>query len=402
MSPLPGGDGRVSAMPHVSLVSERLGEIQLAMRERKLEGWLLSDHRGQNRIALRALGLGPETGRMPPLRRLFYWLPSDGMPVVIAHALEIDTVPELPGEQLSYASWAELRRALERTLPTRGTVAMEHATIAASPEVARVEAGTVGLVESYGSKVVSSIDLANAFVGTLRDAEISALRRTVSSLADVRSALVAELRAGFTPEDIARAATTRIEAAGLVVVEPPMVAAGAATRSWPREHSKRPVGEREHVLVDLFAREGAGPCAHLGVVLSRGESKIAERMLRETARLRDAAVAIVQTRLGKGERLLGYEVDEVAQLEAARLERSAGIRHRTGSHVGTVPFSGEACTFDGLEISDTRAALAGHAWSVHPGLYDESFGMRSHAVLLATARGCEVLDRGQDAPLVIG
>ena len=113
-------DSRTSAMPHVSLVSERLGEIQIAMREKKLEGWLLSDHRGQNRIALRALGLGPETGRAVPLRRLFYWLPSDGMPVVIAHALELETIPDLPGEQLSYTTWAELRRALERTIPTRG------------------------------------------------------------------------------------------------------------------------------------------------------------------------------------------------------------------------------------------------------------------------------------------
>lgn len=395
-------DSRTTMTPHASLVSERLGEIQIAMREKKLEGWLLSDHRGQNRIALRALGLGPETGRTPPLRRVFYWLPSDGMPVVIAHALELETIPELPGEQLAYTTWPELRRAIERTIPSRGTIAMEHASIAASPDVSRVEAGTVGLIESYGGKVVPSIELANAFVGTLRDAEITALRRTTAALTEVRTELASKLQGAFTPVDVVRESIALIEAKKLIVVERPMVAAGAATRTWPRDVATRPIAEREHMLVDLFAREGAGPCVHLGFVMSRRESKIAERMLREATALRDAALALLEARLGKGERLLGYEVDEAARAAAAKLDRAAGTRHRTGSHIGTVPFSGEACTFDGIELSDTRQALPGHAWSVHPGLYDESFGMRAHAVVLASSRGCEILDRSADEPIVLG
>ena len=59
----------------------------------------------------------------------------------------------------------------------------------------------------------------------------------------------------------------------LTVVDRPMVAAGNATRSWPRDVSTRPVAEREHVLLDVFAREGDGPCAHLGLVITRKESK---------------------------------------------------------------------------------------------------------------------------------
>ncbi len=166
----------------IPLVSERLGEIQIALRGKKLEGWLFSDHRGQNPLALRALGI---VGT--PLRRVFYWLPADGMPVLVAHAMELETMPELPGETLSYTGWAELRRALDRTLPTRGGVAMEHASIAASPDVSRVEAGTVGLVASYGATVVPSIDLVNAFVGTLAEDEIASLRESVKKLAAIRS-----------------------------------------------------------------------------------------------------------------------------------------------------------------------------------------------------------------------
>ncbi|MFO0686435.1 MAG: M24 family metallopeptidase [Sandaracinus sp.] len=393
-------EGEAAALPP-PLVSERLGEIQLAMREAKLEGWLLADHRGQNALALRALGLGPETGRAAPLRRLFYWLPSDGMPVLIAHALELAAMPELPGEQIGYASWADLRRALERTLPTRGTIAMEHATIAACPDVSRVEAGTVGLVESYGGKVVPSIDLANAYVGTLREAELLALRETVKTLAEVRAALPAKLRAGATPRDVAREARALGEERGLVLVDA-MVAAGTATRSWPRAPDGTTIGEREHVLVDLFARRGLGPVVHAGFVLTRGASKVGERLQRDARAMREAAIERLEARLRKRERVLGFEVDEAARAAAAKLDRTSAIRHRTGSHVGTVPFSGEACTFDAVELPDTRAALVHHAWSVHPGLYDDDLGARAQATVLATPGGLEVLDRSPDEPLVFG
>ncbi len=384
------------------LVSERLGEIQIAMREAKLEGWLFSDHRGQNALALRALGLGAETGRAAPLRRLFYWLPADGMPVLVAHVLELAAMPELPGEQLAYASWADLRRALERTLPTRGRIAMEHATIAASPDVSRVEAGTVGLVESYGAKVVPSIDLANAHIGTLREAEVVELRRAVEALAQVRQALPGKLGAGATPRDVAREARALVLERGLELAEAPMVAVGPGTRSWPRSLEGPAIGEREPVLVDLFARAGLGPVVHTGIVLTRGTSKVGEALRRDARAMREAAIALLETRLGRGERLLGFEVDEAARAAAAKLDRTGALRHRTGSHLGTVPFSGQACTFDALELPDTRAALAHHAWSVHPGLYDDDLGARAQATVLATPRGVEVLDRSPDEPLVFG
>lgn len=393
---------RESVVPHVSVVAEKLGEIQLAMRDKKMEGWLLADHRGQNRIALRALGIGPEAAEEALLRRVFYWLPADGIPVLIAHALELPTLPELPGERRAYTGWAELRQALERTLPSRGAIAMEHATIAASPDVSRVEAGTVGLVESYGARVVPSIDLANAFVGVLRETEIGLLRQTVQKLAGVRTALGGALRGAVTAKDVAGEALRAIASAELVPVRAPMVAIAEGTRSWPRTAGEGTLGARQHALVDLFARLPGGPCVHLGIVLSRGESAIAARMLREATTLRDAAIEALTARLGKGERVLGYEIDEVARTAAGKLQRKDAIRHRTGSHVGTVPFSGEACTFDGLELADTRAALAGHAWSIHPGLYDDDDGgVRAHALVLATPRGLEVLDRSAAAPLVV-
>jgi Xaa-Pro dipeptidase len=374
------------------LVSERLGEIQLVLRERKIEGWLFSDHRGQNPLALRALGIVGE-----PMRRVFYWLPADGMPVLIAHAMELETFPELPGETLSYTGWAELRRALDRTLPTRGAIAMEHASIAASPDVSRVEAGTVGLVTSYGATVVPSIDLVNAFVGTLAEHEVSSLRKSVALLRQIREGAGKTLR-GPTERELHEGVAAAVSSAGLSLVRA-MVTSGEGTRGWPREGGTRTIEKGDHVLVDVFAREGDGPCAHLSFVLARGESPRAKKALADACAARDEAIELVTTRLRRRERLLGYEVDDAAGLTLAKLGRKAAIRHRTGSHIGRIPFSSEACTFDTLELEDTRAALAGHAWSVHPGVYDELGGVRAHAAILATATGLEVLDLGPREPI---
>jgi Xaa-Pro dipeptidase len=378
----------------IPLVSERLGEIQLVLREKKIEGWLFSDHRGQNPLALRALGIKGE-----PLRRVLYWLPADGMPVLIAHAMELETMPELPGETLSYTGWAELRRALDRTLPTRGAIAMEHASIAASPDVSRVEAGTVGLVTSYGATVVPSIDLVNAFIGTLAEHEVVSLRKSVAALAKIRDEGAKKLAAGDERE-LRSALVNAVEGAGLTLVRA-MVTSGEGTRGWPREAGHRAIGKGEHALVDLFAKEGDGPCAHLSFVLSRGESPRTKKALAAACDARDAAIELVGTRLRRSEKLLGFEVDDAARAALAKAGQKAAIRHRTGSHVGRIPFSAEACTFDSLELEDTRAALAGHAWSVHPGVYDEQGGVRAHAVILATASGVEVLDRGPREPLAL-
>ncbi len=379
--------------PRPPLVSERLGEIQLVLREKKIEGWLFSDHRGQNPLALRALGITGE-----PLRRLLYWLPADGMPVLIAHAMELETMPELPGETLSYTGWAELRRALDRTLPTRGAIAMEHAPIAASPDVSRVEAGTVGLVTSYGATVVPSIDLVNAFIGTLAEHEIMSLRKSVAALARIRDEGVKSIGA-TTEAQLHDGLVEAVRGAGLSLVRA-MVTSGEGTRSWPRESGARAIEKGDHVLVDLFAREGDGPCAHISFVLARGEAARAKKALADASSARDAAIELAEMRLRRQERLLGYEVDDAARAALAKLGRRS-VRHRTGSHIGRIPFSAEACTFDSLELEDTRAALPGHAWSVHPGVYDELGGVRAHAVILASATGLEVLDRGPREPMQI-
>jgi Xaa-Pro aminopeptidase len=92
---------------------------------------------------------------------------------------------------------------------------------------------------------------------------------------------------------------------------------------------------------------------------------------------RDRALELVRSRRATRKRVLGFEVDRVAREVVARHGHAARFPHRTGHHLATVLNSGDAVTLDDLEIHDTRELVPGLAWAVHPGLYFESFGVRS-------------------------
>lgn len=386
-------------------VARELGELSIALREAKLEGWLLYDHRGQNGIAARALGVED----VAPMRRWFYWIPADGMPALIAHAIEIESFGELPGDVLRYDGWSSLRQRLEKVLPRRGPVAMEHQDIAGNPDLARVDAGTIELVRSYGPRVVSSAELVNRFLGPWREADEIAHGRALAQVVLAESDVIAFLRSQRTPleSEVRQCATDALRSRGLVLGRPPMVATGAHTRD---RHTRdgtdrdRRVLPRDLVMIDLVARdpERAAPFVHRGLVASVDETSAEQARSFAIARdARDAAIELVRERTRAGTRLLGFEVDELARRVLGRAGPGSHVVHRTGHHLGRIPFSGEACTFDSFEIHDTREAIARLAWSVHPGVYREDFGVRATASIQRTDGDVRVLDAGQQEILVV-
>lgn len=389
--------------PAGGVIAEQLGDIQIALREARLEGWLLYDHRGQNGLAVRALGLD----EVAAMRRFFYWIPADGMPALIAHAIDVEAFGELPGDVIPYDGWASLRARLDKLLPRRGAIAMEHQPIGGNPDLSRVDAGTVGLVQSYGPQVVSSADLVNRFLGPLRAADVESHARALAQLAMAELEIVDFIAASAAPleSEVCACAAKAVESRGLVLGRPPSVASGPHTRAFhhrPRRERDRRLMPRDLIAVDLVAREPVrgAPYAHRSLVASLEEVQPAHAEAFAVAReAREIAIAMVRERARSGTRLLGFEVDEAARAVIAR--SGGGLVHRTGHHLGWVPDSGEGCTFDAFEVHDTREALAGLAWVVHPGVYREEFGVRATASIQRIADNVRVLDPGLDAIRVI-
>src|SRR5215211_4866653 len=88
---------------------KQVAEIQAALREANLDGWLFYDFRRSDPLAYRILKL-PTTG--VTTRRWFYYVPVVGEPVRLVHSIERYRLDALPGRKVIYRSWQELRAGL--------------------------------------------------------------------------------------------------------------------------------------------------------------------------------------------------------------------------------------------------------------------------------------------------
>ena len=93
--------------------AERVTEIQAALRDAKLDGWLFYDFRHSDPLAYRILKLDEN---MLASRRWFYYVPASGEPVKIVQSIEQFKLDSLPGKKLIFRGWQELHARLREVL----------------------------------------------------------------------------------------------------------------------------------------------------------------------------------------------------------------------------------------------------------------------------------------------
>jgi Xaa-Pro dipeptidase len=158
-----------------------LATIQAYLRSNRIDGWLLYDFRGSNPIALHLAGLQTSGSR-----RWFLWIPAEGEPTWLIHAIERGTFrdvrEELRGEMQIYVGWRQLEELLP-ALAHGSRIAMEYSPENAIPYVSYVDAGMLELVRRVtGAEIVSSADLVQLTQAVLNEAQIASHRRAASPL----------------------------------------------------------------------------------------------------------------------------------------------------------------------------------------------------------------------------
>src|SRR6516165_9418426 len=118
----------------------RLEQIQAALREERLDGWLFFDHHKRDPLAYRVLQFTPGT---LVTRRWYYFVPANGEPLGLVHRIEAQTLKDLPGKYTSYSGWHQLVEGIRELLGGSRRVAMQYSPDCAVPYVAMVDAGTV-------------------------------------------------------------------------------------------------------------------------------------------------------------------------------------------------------------------------------------------------------------------
>ena len=378
-------------------------ELQAAVREAGIDGWLMYDFRRSNAIAHRVLGL-PESAFFS--RRWLYYIPAQGEPSALVSAVESHVLSSLPGRQRVYRTWQELHAHLGEMLQGAHHVAMEYVPDNAIPYCSKVDAGTVELVRSLGVEVVSSADFAQRFEAVLTPEQIESHRAAGKALLRARDGIVAWLRdrlasasVALTEYDVQQEFNRLMRAEGLAVdPEEPLVPINANAGNphyHPNAMRHAPVQRGDVLLLDFSAPlVGEGNIfadyTWMYVLGERVPERVATlfAVIREA---RDTGIALLRQRFESNERIEGWQVDDAVRAIVATAGYGDAFVHRTGHNISTA-VHGNGAHLDNLETHDTRPLLANTLTSMEPGIYlpSEGIGLRTEVDILLLPGTIEV------------
>src|ERR1700722_13594412 len=200
-------------------------EIQSALREEQLDGWLFFDHHQRDPLAYRILKLNPKA---VATRRWYYFIPADGQPKGLVHNIEPDVLAGLPGDVRKYSSWSAQLEGLHRLLAGAHRIAMQYSPNCSIPYVSLVDGGTLELVRGTGAEVATSANLVQLFearwTAEQLEMHLEAGRRVDRVRAEAFQKIAADLAAGqaVTEWDVNRFIRAGFEKSGLVTDHGPI------------------------------------------------------------------------------------------------------------------------------------------------------------------------------------
>jgi Xaa-Pro dipeptidase len=364
-----------------------IAAVQDRLRTAGLDGWLLYDFHGSNPIAAQLAGL--TSGTHMTTRRWYYLIPATGQPRGLVHAIERHNLDALPGERVVYSGRQQLDAGLTEMLSGLKTVAMEYSPMCAIPYLSRVDAGTVEMVRARGVEVVSSGDLVQQFEAAWTSEQLATHRAASESLYRIKDRafeMAADALArgrALTEYELQQQMARWFDEEGLVSDSAPVVAVGENAGNphyLPTAGQCRPIAADHVLLLDLWGkRRDAGAVfadiTWVGVTSTHVPAEVS-RAFHAVADARDAAVRLVEDSARNNRDLRGWEVDEAARIVLKERGYEDRIVHRTGHSLGE-SVHGNGVHMDDYETHDDRRVLPGTGFTVEPGLYFETFGVRT-------------------------
>lgn len=361
--------------------------VQGRLRKAGLDGWLLYDFHGSNPIAARLAGLA--SGQHMTTRRWYYLIPAQGPPRALVHAIERHNLDALPGDRVVYAGRDQLEAGLTQLLSGMRRVAMEYSPLCAIPYLSRLDAGTAEMIRARGVEILSSGDLVQEFEAAWTPEQLvshqaasAALYRIKDRAFEVAGAAVGR-RQPLNEYELQQRMMKWFDEEGLITDSAPVVAVGRNAGDphyLPTAGRSRAIVADEVLLLDLWGKKRApgavfADISWVAVAGTRVPDEVS-RAFRAVAGARDAAVQLVADAARDGRDLHGWEVDRAARTVLDREGYGDRIVHRTGHSLGE-SVHGNGVHMDDYETHDDRRLLPGTGFTVEPGLYFETFGVRS-------------------------
>ncbi len=372
--------------------------IQDYLKEQQLDGWLLADFQGRNSVAVELLGLkGIIT------RRSFYFIPQEGSPTVVVHAIERDKFQRLPGEIKTYSNYKVLEQKLSTLLSGCRRAAMEYSPRGRLPYIGLVDAGTIELIRDMGVEIVSSADLVATFQARLSVEQVASHRIAASNLIEIKNSSFAYIAQSLkenkriTEFDVSRFILDQFEKCDMTTDHPPICAvdANAGNAHYePAADTAAVINMGQLILIDLWAKikHPDGVYADITWMAYAGKKEEIPSRYHEIfgvlVKARDKAVSFVREKVDTRS-VYGSQVDDVCRMVVTDAGYGEYFTHRTGHSITTVDH-GPGPNIDNLETEDRRKLQRGHLFSIEPGIYLSDCGFRTEINVLITHNGAEI------------
>jgi Xaa-Pro dipeptidase len=366
---------------------ELIREIQHALQNEGIDGWLLYNFRDSNIFATRLLSLPKH---IMFTRRYFYYIPSHGEPQKLVHRIEEWNLDALPGDKKIYLSWRSLEEGLRELLSGAKQVAMEYSPRCAIPYVSTVDGGILELVRSTGIEILSSANLIQYFEARWDDEQLQNNKESAEHLRQIVDEAFGFIRkkilsrSTITEYDVQQFMSSEFKKRGLVTSSDPNCSVNANSANPHYEPTKEinsPLQKGDVVLLDLWAKKDKPRSVYADITwmgfLGETVPDEYETIFQIVKGGRDAALNFVRSSLAAGKAIRGYEVDDAARNFISQRGYGEYFVHRTGHSIGE-EVHGNGANMDNLETRDERTIIPQTSFSIEPGIYlRDKYGVRS-------------------------
>lgn len=366
--------------------SQRITDIQKKLNQSNLDGWLLYDFRRSNDIACNFLQI--PSGALIT-RRFFYWIPRQGTPIKIVHAIENQILDHLPGQSQSYHTWQEIDVYLFKVLQGSKQIAMEYSPRNAIPYVSKVDAGTMDIVRGYGVEVVSSADLLQQYTSVWDAYQLKThlyAADVLSRTADHTWSWIAENLSNerrITEYDVQQYILESFRNEDCVTDDAPICAVNSHSANphySPGQKDSTVIKRGDFILIDLWCKQNIPHAVYADItrvgVAAEKPTLYQQKIFSIVRAAQEAGTRLVRERFGQGVPVMGCEVDQCCRDVINAAGYGDYFIHRTGHSIGERDH-GNGANIDNLETQDTRRLLPETCFSIEPGIYlPDEFGVR--------------------------
>jgi Xaa-Pro aminopeptidase len=359
----------------------KIEEIQKAIREEKLDGWLFCNFRHRDKLSDEILCIQPGVSNS---RLWVYAIPAFGPQsgiFKIVSRVEEDILTSLPGKNIPYTGRAELLSGLKALGGKRWGV---HSS-AALTAISWLDAGTADLLKEAGLTLVSAAGLIQRFKGLLDGTGTASHERAAAHLYETVLLAWEKVRRAYARKETVEEAgiqsffMSEFEKRKLITDHPPIIAAGVNSGNPHYEvRNSAKFKDGDVIQFDIWAKEPDGINADISWIGFYGSEVPPgiEKRFNDLVSARETGLAFIENELAAGRRPSGAGVDSVVRERLISLGYENAIRHRTGHGIDT-EVHGSGVNIDSVEFPDDRLLLDGSCFSLEPGIYFGEYGLRT-------------------------